>query len=258
MTTSVRIRDRVLGEGRPAVIVPLTAAEEPALLSAAGSLAGHDVDLVEWRIDRFRPELPVEQLGAAVAEALPVLRAALDEAGIAAAPLLLTLRTAAEGGDRELSDAGYRELLLSLIPVPAVELVDVEAFRDPAVVAELVAAAHEAGTVVVGSNHDFAATPPQAEIERRLRAMHARGLDVAKIAVMPQSPADVIALLAATVAVAPEGPVITMSMGRLGTVTRVAGEVFGSAATFGTVGEASAPGQIPADVLSRTMDLLAP
>lgn len=64
---------------------------------------------------------------------------------------------------------------------------------------------------------------------------------------MPQSVEDVLTLLTATrqADVALSQPVITMSMADLGKVSRIAGEVFGSAVSFGTVGAASAPGQIP-------------
>ena len=40
-----------------------------------------------------------------------------------------------------------------------------------------------------------------------------------------------------------------MSMGKLGVISRICGEVFGSAVTFGTAGKASAPGQLPANQL---------
>ena len=40
-----------------------------------------------------------------------------------------------------------------------------------------------------------------------------------------------------------EKPVIAMSMGNLGSMSRIAGENFGSSVTFATVGKASAPGQ---------------
>ena len=41
-------------------------------------------------------------------------------------------------------------------------------------------------------------------------------------------------------------PCITMSMGRMGLISRIAGSFTGSAVTFATAGRASAPGQIPA------------
>ena len=64
---------------------------------------------------------------------------------------------------------------------------------------------------------------------------------------MPQSRADVLELLAATAEMTdhhPETPVITMSMGALGAVSRLCGEAFGSAMTFANPGQASAPGQV--------------
>ena len=85
------------------------------------------------------------------------------------------------------------------------------------------------------------------------------GMDVAKIAVMPQSEKDVLILLEATSEMKqlhPETPVITMSMGKLGVISRIAGEVFGSALTFGTAGSASAPGQIPAEELKTMLEVL--
>jgi 3-dehydroquinate dehydratase-1 len=111
---------------------------------------------------------------------------------------------------------------------------------------------------VVASNHDFDATPPAAEIVARLEAMEAAGADVAKIAVMPRSAADVVTLIAATESRHRVAgiPLITMSMGALGAVTRIGGGTFGSAATFATVGAASAPGQLPAVGVRAALDLL--
>ena len=68
-----------------------------------------------------------------------------------------------------------------------------------------------------------------------------------------------LTLLAATRAyVGPGGrvPAITMAMGPLGVVSRLAGETFGSAVTFGTVGAASAPGQVDARALRAVLDLV--
>ena len=69
----------------------------------------------------------------------------------------------------------------------------------------------------------------------------------------------VIALLAATAEMAdhhPETPVITMSMGALGAVSRLCGEAFGSAMTFANPGTASAPGQVGLDVGNAVLDSL--
>ena len=89
--------------------------------------------------------------------------------------------------------------------------------------------------------------------------MQQAGADLPKLAVMPQSRADVLELLAATVEMTdhhPETPVITMSMGALGAVSRLCGEAFGSAMTFANPGTASAPGQVGLDVVNAVLDSL--
>lgn len=53
-----------------------------------------------------------------------------------------------------------------------------------------------------------------------------------------------------------EKPLISMAMGEEGMISRIAGENFGSCVTFGTVGEASAPGQLPLKELKRMMNAL--
>ena len=76
---------------------------------------------------------------------------------------------------------------------------------------------------------------------------------------MPQNADDVVRLLKLTNDMKqkyPTLPVVTMSMGALGVVSRMAGEIFGSCITFGAVGETSAPGQIPADQLEHILGII--
>ena len=76
---------------------------------------------------------------------------------------------------------------------------------------------------------------------------------------MPQERKDVLTLLEATEEMASEYaqcPLITMSMSGTGVVSRICGEIFGSAVTFGTAGRASAPGQVDADRLRESLLLL--
>ena len=89
--------------------------------------------------------------------------------------------------------------------------------------------------------------------------MQRLGADICKIATMPHSPAEHASLLDATRIMAEEHadrPLITMAMGALGIVSRVSGETFGSAATFGIAGNPSAPGQIPAEDLHAVLTAL--
>ena len=85
------------------------------------------------------------------------------------------------------------------------------------------------------------------------------GADVAKLAVMPQSFQDVLNLLEETSHFHeqyPNRPVITMSMGAKGSISRVSGEFTGSCVTFGSGVAARAPGQLPMDELQEVLSIL--
>ena len=108
------------------------------------------------------------------------------------------------------------------------------------------------------SFHDFQRTPPLQELLERFRQAQALGADLAKVAVMPQHPADVLTLLQATWQASEELaiPVAGMAMGALGAVSRVAGGEFGSALTFAVGQAASAPGQLPIEDLRAALAAL--
>src|SRR5699024_2118895 len=106
----------------------------------------------------------------------------------------------------------------------------------------LVEKAKEYGVFVVMSRHHFQSTPSEEIITSTIINMIAAGADIPKVAVMPQTIEDVFTLLKATTAIKQKyakNPVITMAMGRYGLISRLAGEVFGSDATFGAGKDAS-------------------
>ena len=89
-----------------------------------------------------------------------------------------------------------------------------------------------------------------------LDRMCAGGADIVKLAVMPKNPQDVLNLLAVTEAFKeenPDTPVITMSMGKIGCISRLCAENFGSCVTFGAHKTASAPGQFE---MNKLQDIL--
>ena len=245
-----QIKDVVLGEGRTKVIVPITGRTADELVEQASTLAAHDLDLVEWRVDFFENALDtgaVLAVGARVVEALN------------GKPALFTFRTKGEGGQQEIGPLQYVEINSALIESGLIDAVDVEQFYDAAAGDAVIGAAKANGVAVVGSNHDFFGTPPADVIVERLVAMQERGCDIAKMAVMPKDAGDVLTLLNATWTMAsqhPATPVLTMSMAGLGVISRMAAQVVGSCATFAMVGRASAPGQVPVEQLQPILALL--
>ena len=271
--------------GLPAVAVSLTGPSLAQARSQARSAVDAGADVLELRVDLLEetgalatPD-PLDAATAA-AQVLECLRGlgeviAADGADAGAgAPLLLTCRTAAEGGRARLDDTAYAALLHSVLdgladwaPECRPAAIDVEVQRG--CLPQVCAQAHALSIDVVASFHDFEATPADEVLEEVLARMAREGADLAKIAVWPTSTDDVARLLgvcARATAGAGEGtgpgvPVAAMSMGALGAVSRVA-PAFGTALTFAVVpderGEAraSAPGQMPIQDVRRCLELL--
>lgn len=173
------------------------------------------------------------------------VRAALTAVRAASSlPLLLTYRSTTEGGKGAGHGQGYEDYLASLLQLrPAVAAVDIE-MACPASKA-LVAEAKAGGYDVVGSCHDFTATPSAAQITQKLAQITAAGADITKVAYMPRTAQDVAALRHAAHDFAgayPYQPLIAISMGQLGAPSRTD---LANCLTFATIadGAASAPGQ---------------
>ena len=250
MIKTVTVRGKEIGAGVPGIIVPIVEVTEAKILEKAAAIRNLAIDMVEWRVDFFEHALEPEQ----VLNTLQRLREALPSL-----PLLFTFRTAEEGGEKEISLSEYTALNRLAAESGSADLIDVQIFMDDETARENIAAIHAAGALVIGSNHDFHKTPPREEILYRLRKMQDMNADIPKIAVMPQNKKDVLTLLAATEEMTTnyaDRPIITMSMAGTGVISRLCGEVFGSALTFGAAKKASAPGQAAVNDLNNTLQFL--
>ncbi len=244
---SITVRKQKIGEGIPKICVPIVGKTSEEISAQARAILSLPVDLVEWRCDWFERADDKES----VLGVLNEVRSILGDI-----PLIFTFRTSDEGGEKEIPIAEYVSLNRAVIESGYADLIDVQMFLGDDVLKSIVEYARSYGMLVIASNHDFQATPEKAEVVFRLQHMRELGADIAKIAVMPNSKEDVETLLAATREVSQNnegGPIVTMSMSELGRVSRIEGEIYGSAITFGSAGESSAPGQIPAGELARLL-----
>lgn len=250
MIRTMQVRNVTLGSGKLKICVPLVGKNDKALREELEGLKETPFDVIEWRIDYHEEAYDIGRMQ----QTVRMIRETVGDV-----PLLATFRTKKEGGEKIVSTTDYLELNKAVIGTGAIDLIDVELFTGANEVKELVAYAHAHQVKVIMSNHDFDKTPDQAEIVRRLRNMQELDADLPKIAVMPQKVEDVLTLLAAThemVTCYADRPIITMSMGKMGVVSRIAGETFGSCLTFGTAKEASAPGQIAATELDYILGVM--
>lgn len=247
---TVKVRDVEIGTGIPKILVPIVGVTKENILAEAKTFDTIPVDVVEWRVDWFENAFDYDK----VEEVLKELREVLGST-----PILMTFRTSKEGGEKAIDPEAYAELNLKAARSGYVDLIDVELFTGDDIVRRIIDGAHEAGVKVIASNHNFTLTPAKSDIIYRLRRMQDMGADIPKIAVMPQNRKDVLTLLEATQEMADnyaDRPLITMSMAGTGVISRLCGEVFGSAMTFGAASKASAPGQMNVNDLKTVLTLL--
>ncbi|MFL6560378.1 MAG: type I 3-dehydroquinate dehydratase [Bacillus sp. (in: firmicutes)] len=250
MPKTVTVRGLIIGEGIPKICVPLVGETIAQLEEEAVFLKNIDLDLVEWRVDFFDQVENIMQ----VKKTLVEIRSILPNT-----PLIFTFRSHKEGGNKEISTSFYFELNKTIAETGLVDIIDVELFNDENEVKALIEATHAKNVFVIISNHDFHKTPAKEEIIARLRKAQELGCDIPKIAVMPNCSADVLTLLEATNTMNEQyadRPFITMSMAGKGVISRLSGEVFGSAVTFGAANKASAPGQVSAKELRSILNLI--
>lgn len=170
------------------------------------------------------------------------------------------MRNGTDGGPFIADDEWYGRVYEAVLTEGRADIVDLELFRDRAMIDRLVKLARKQGVKVIISDHEFNFTPDEDEIIRRLMLEEQAGADILKIAVMAHSPEDALAVMSATAKMRhyhSARPMLTMAMGRAGVLTRITGEGFGSDMTFASVGgKASAPGQIPAEDCLRVLETL--
>ena len=245
---TVKVRGVKLGAGIPKTIVPIVAGTREAILKKAEEITSLPADLVEWRADFYDGLLDREKL----LGTLSALRKALGEI-----PILFTIRTKPEGGEIAIDAKPYAEINLAVAASGDADMVDVEIEKEGS--QGVIDGIHKAGCLVVGSKHDFKATPPKDEMVATLKKAQDMGADIPKIAVMPNSSHDVVTLLCASTEVhekIADRPILTISMGPKGMVSRMACELSGSCMTFGAAGQTSAPGQIQVGELKDMLTLI--
>lgn len=165
-------------------------------------------------------------------------------------PIIITNRMKQEGGAWKGSEEERIRVLISLLP--AADAVDIELCakdRDA-----VVKKARGSGKTVIISTHDFQKTPDNEVMKGIINDSFAAGADIAKLAVMPNSLADVLRLLDVTLLA--NAAVCTIAMGEKGKYSRVVAPFYGSVMTYGYVEKATAPGQLRVDELRQILNLL--
>ena len=217
---------------------------------AAKEIAALTPDIIEWRVDYFNDVCDIKK----VKQALKALRNIIKDI-----PVIFTFRSSLEGGFKKVDDKIRYEIIKQVICTEEVDVVDIELISGKDNINEIKLVADKHNVPLILSFHNFTETPSTEFMLDKMRQQVSSGANIVKIAVMSKNEEDVLNLLSATLKARREMhsiPLITMSMGKLGVISRIAGGIFGSDLTFGSAGKTSAPGQIPISELRTNMNTI--
>lgn len=246
---TLQIKNRTIGEGKPLLCVPVMEADAADVIREITYLSQSAAEVIEWRVDAFAAFRDYNAVRSVFEAVAPVLSDKL---------FLYTFRTKRQGGEAAVDAETLNDLHDLAAESGCVDLVDLEYFEEEKPMRKI-RSLKERGAHVVASHHDFEGTPSPEVMRMLLEKMCVGGADIVKLAVMPKTPEDVLDLLAVTSefhAGNPDTPIITMSMGKLGNISRLCGETFGSCMTFGAHEKPSAPGQYEMGELKMILDAI--
>ncbi|HEU7995356.1 3-dehydroquinate dehydratase, (3-dehydroquinase) (type I DHQase) [Streptococcus pneumoniae] len=210
--------------------------EEAQALDATRYL---DADIIEWRAD-YLPKEAILQVAPAIFEKF------------AGRELVFTLRTRSEGGEIDLSPEEYIHLIKEVAQFYQPDYIDFEYYSYKDVFEEMLDFPN-----LVLSYHNFQETPENMmEILSELTILNPK---LVKVAVMAQTEQDVLDLMNYTrgfKTLNPEQEYVTISMGKVGKVSRITADVTGSSWSFASLDEVSAPGQISLASMKKIREIL--
>ncbi|HHG7791036.1 TPA: type I 3-dehydroquinate dehydratase [Streptococcus pneumoniae] len=210
--------------------------EEAQALDATRYL---DADIIEWRAD-YLPKEAILQVAPAIFEKF------------AGRELVFTLRTRSEGGEIDLSPEEYIHLIKEVAQFYQPDYIDFEYYSYKDVFEEMLDFPN-----LVLSYHNFQKTPENMmEILSELTILNPK---LVKVAVMAHTEQDVLDLMNYTrgfKTLNPEQEYVTISMGKVGKVSRITADVTGSSWSFASLDEVSAPGQISLASMKKIREIL--
>lgn len=218
--------------GAPKAAAVITGRISRAIVKKA---VAHGADLIEARVDTFA-DLEAGALRASFAELRKITRL----------PVILTIRSRAEGGAATLGNPQRGALYSALIPLA--DLVDIE-LSSSTILKDVVKLAKREGKKVIISYHNFKTTPGDKKLRQIVGAGRAAGADIVKLACHVNSTAELRRL--AGLLCSCESRLIVIGMGALGRPSRILFPMIGSAMSFGSITAKTAPGQVPVRELKK-------
>jgi len=245
----IKLGNKLLGGAKPLICVPMISTDEASLINEIDKVIRMKPDVIEWRVDYFEKVLDFF----IVNHILENIRTKARDI-----PIVFTCRNHEEGGYKKIDDDKRFELFQNAIESTYIDAVDIELASGEEKIQHIKSLAEKNGKKLILSYHNFAETPSEEFMIEKMKEQLENGADIIKIAVMPQDQGDVLRLLNTTYSARKEipNPLIAISMGSLGSITRLTGFIFGSDMTFAAGVNVSAPGQMPIEEMRKYIDII--
>lgn len=217
--------------------MPITKDCECDILEEVKKLDVLDIDMIEWRADYYKWKFDSNK----VISLLKHIKKYTSK------KIIFTLRTSLEGGLADISIQDYNNICKNVLESNFVDYIDIEVYREKDYITELIYLAKKKGVKTIGSYHNFELTPSSKVISSILEYISKTGVDVVKVAFMPEKEGDVIRLdnvIKKFKSAKRKQKIVAISMSELGKRTRIDAKKMGCFLTFLSNFSKSAPGQI--------------
>ncbi len=186
-------------------------------------------DILEVRADEFQDS------------SLPYAQAQIKRISDAGLPMILTIRNDAKEGGRSAAITDEQKYKIFESAISLVDALDIE--LSSRIIARVIKLARDNGKIIIVSSHDFKQTVSDDQLEDCFKRSRNAGADIVKIAMQAHTKDDVKRLMAFTLKHDADN-VVTVSLGSVGSMSRLMLPAMGSLLTYSYLGKESAPGQI--------------
>ena len=212
------------------IAIPIFQSNCKDVIEVAHDCIEKGADILEFRIDALENPDTSE------------IRKTIEEIDF---PIIATNRINTEGGSFKGSEEERINILYECCDLA--DYVDIELQSND----EYINKIKDTGVTTIVSYHDFEKTPDLNEIMYIVEKEQEMG-DIAKVAFMPQNLEDTLTILAV---LSHCRDTIAISMGDLGSYTRVMASKFDSPITFAAGRDATAPGQIDIETMKALLNM---
>jgi 3-dehydroquinate dehydratase-1 len=221
------------------ICVAISANNVESAIEKSNDAISKGASLIEIRIDHF--EEPHD------ADVIALVKKVSSK-------VILTVRKPGEGGKYPFVETERVKLIQKCITANP-HAIDLEFSIEAEVLASLIKLSRQQDVRVILSFHDFEKTPEVKEMKDIILDAVSKKVDYVKIIGTANCVEDNLKMLSLPQIAQENGvKIVSFSMGRKGTISRILSPIFGAAFTFASLDEPTAPGQIQIEEMKNYLE----